>query len=476
MTDDAKLLRDYAKHGSEAAFGELVARHVDLVYSAALRQVNGDRHLAQDVMQRVFVDLARRAGALTTDVVLGGWLYRHTGFTASKIVRSEQRRRVREQEAVNMNALHNQSDTDAAWRQVAPVLDEAMQRLGARDRDAIVLRYFERRDLRAVGMALGTNEDAAQKRVSRALEKLRAFLTRRGITFSAAMLATTLASQAVTAAPAGLAVSVTGAALAGAAAGGGITVTLLKLMSMTKIKFAVAATLVVVALPTPLLIQQQALAKARAEQSELLVRERGLAAETESAALTTNGDIAAQRDRDDLERLRREAAALRARISELATQAKRAAAPNPALKAGGTPIGETIRLSELRDAGQATPAALLQTQMWALLHGDTNRISQLMAFDPETDMLLVQRTLDELHKASAKGSKAFLAESPLAEIRILEEQPAEHNDRWIVHEFMTKGGEVEGRSRIRVRLTDVGWKLVIRIDGRPTQESLDGPP
>jgi len=252
MTDDAKLLRDYAKHGSEAAFGELVSRYVDLVYSTALRQVNGDTQLAQDVTQNVFIDLARRAGVLPNGVVLGGWLYRHTGFTASKVVRSEQRRRIREQEAVNMNALHTQPNTDAAWRQVAPVLDEAMQRLGGRDRDAIVLRYFERRDLRAVGAALGTNEDAAQKRVSRALEKLRAFLARRGITFSAAVLATTIASQAVSAAPAGLAVSITGVALAGVAASGGITVTLLKLISMAKTKTAMA---IVVAIATIIVLR-----------------------------------------------------------------------------------------------------------------------------------------------------------------------------------------------------------------------------
>ena len=131
MTDDAKLLRDYARDGSEASFGELVSRYVDLVYATALRQVNGDMHLAQDVTQSVFIDLARRAGVLSAVTVLGGWLYRHTGFTASKAVRSEQRRRIREQEAVNMNTLHNQPITDAAWQQVAPVLDEAMQRLGA---------------------------------------------------------------------------------------------------------------------------------------------------------------------------------------------------------------------------------------------------------------------------------------------------------------------------------------------------------
>src|SRR6266542_1085545 len=231
MTDDAQLLRSYTEERAEQAFGELVARHIDLVYSAALRVVGGDRHLAQDVTQTVFADLARKARNLPREVVLAGWLYRHTCFTAANAVRTERRRQIREKTAMEMNALHD--TTEPNWEQIAPVLDEAMNQLSAPDRDAIVLRFLKRQDFRAVGSALGVGEDAAQKRVGRAVEKLRNFLSRRGVTLTATTLATTLATEAVVAAPTGLAVSVTATSLAGAAVGTGIRATLLKLMATT---------------------------------------------------------------------------------------------------------------------------------------------------------------------------------------------------------------------------------------------------
>src|SRR5437773_6680939 len=193
MTDDAQLLRRYTEERAEPAFGELVARHIDLVFSAALRVVGGDRHLAQDVTQTVFADLARKARSLPRDVVLAGWLYRHACFTAAKTVRTERRRQAREKAAMEMNAL--QDNTEPNWEQIAPVLDEAMNHLSASDRDAIVLRFLKREDFRAVGSALGVGEDAAQKRVSRALDKLRNFLRRRGVTLTATALGTTLASR-----------------------------------------------------------------------------------------------------------------------------------------------------------------------------------------------------------------------------------------------------------------------------------------
>ena len=205
MTDDAQLLQQYTQERSEPAFGELATRHIDLVFSAALRVVGGDRHLAQDVTQTVFADLARKARSLPRDMVLAGWLYRHACFTAAKAVRAERRRQAREKTAMEMNALHD--NTEPNWEQIAPVLDEALNQLSASDRDAVVLRFLKRQDFRAVGSALGVGEDAAQKRVSRAVDKLRNFLNRRGVTLTATALGTTLASEAVVAAPAGLAVS-----------------------------------------------------------------------------------------------------------------------------------------------------------------------------------------------------------------------------------------------------------------------------
>src|SRR5436190_4461788 len=217
MTDDSQLLRRYTEERAEPAFGELVTQHIDLVYSAALRVLGGDRHLAEDVTQTVFADLARKAKSLPRDVVLAGWLYRHTCFTAAKAVRAERRRHIREKTAMEMNALHD--DTEPNWEQIVPLLDEAMNQLSTSDRDAIVLRFLKRQDFRAVGAALGVGEDAAQKRVSRALEKLRTFLTRRGVALTATALGTKLATEAVVAAPMGLAVSVTATSLAGAAVG-----------------------------------------------------------------------------------------------------------------------------------------------------------------------------------------------------------------------------------------------------------------
>ena len=200
MTDSQKLLAEYAGNGSEAAFRELAGRYVNLVYSTALRLVGGDTHLAEDVTQTVFVHLSRNARKLSQEPMLGGWLHRDTCFVAGKALRGERRRRARERQAMEMNTLEDHSS--ANLEKVAPLLDEAINLLGNEDRTAILLRFFEQRDFRSVGAALGGSEDAARMRVSRALEKLHGILKRRGVTLSAAALGTVLAGEAVMAAPA----------------------------------------------------------------------------------------------------------------------------------------------------------------------------------------------------------------------------------------------------------------------------------
>lgn len=226
MTTDQELLRRYATDGSQEAFAELVQRHLDLVYSAALRQLNGDAHLARDAAQQVFVDLARKARMLAERPVLAGWLFMGTRFAAAKLVRGEQRRRAREKEAYLMNELTREETGPADWARVRPVLDEALGELPEADRDAILLRYFENRPFAEVGARLGLAENAARMRVDRAVDKLRARLGRQGVTSSAGALATALAAQGVAAAPTGLAGSIAASALgasgaAAAAAGGG---------------------------------------------------------------------------------------------------------------------------------------------------------------------------------------------------------------------------------------------------------------
>jgi RNA polymerase sigma factor (sigma-70 family) len=245
-TDSLKLLRDYAEHGDEAAFRKLVEQYVNLVFSVATRRVGGDASLAQDVTQTVFTDLARKASSLRGVGFLGGWLHRHTGFVASTMLRSEQRRQVREQEAAQMNAT--QDSPDSLWQTLAPMLDDTIESLEPDDRQAVLLRFFERQDFRSIGAALGISDDAAQKRVSRALDKLRTLLAERGVTLTVMLLSSLLAGRAIMAAPAGLAGNVARLALAGAGAGGGLGLALLELSKSLSFKLALVGTVAVVAL------------------------------------------------------------------------------------------------------------------------------------------------------------------------------------------------------------------------------------
>lgn len=253
MTDTRELLRQYAEAGSEAAFSELVHRHIDFVYSVALRRVHGDAHLAEDVVQTVFADLARKAKVLSPDVVLVGWLHRHACYTASGLVRTARRREARERKALEMNTPD--TTPDALPAEVTGLLDEGLNGLAEQDRHALLLRFFQGLDFRAVGAALGVSDDTAQKRVQRALEKLHRFFLKRGVTLSVAALATMLSSQTVSAAPAGLAAAVTSTALAGATVTGPLGLLLLKLSALLKVHTALlVGTVLVVGVGTPVLL------------------------------------------------------------------------------------------------------------------------------------------------------------------------------------------------------------------------------
>jgi RNA polymerase sigma factor (sigma-70 family) len=240
MTDDMELLREYVRHNSEDAFAALVSWHVNLVYSVALRHVH-DIHQAEEITQVVFVILARKAASLGPKTVLSAWLCRTARYTATRALTIQQRRQRREQEAY-MQAALNEPDAEA-WSQIAPLLDDAMAGLGKKDHDAIVLRYFEGKDLKEVGAALGTGEDTARMRVKRAVEKLRKFFAKRGIVLTTPAIAGAVSAGSVQAAPAGLAKAATAIAFTKGATAGASTLTLikgaLKLMAWTKAKTAV---------------------------------------------------------------------------------------------------------------------------------------------------------------------------------------------------------------------------------------------
>ena len=241
MTDDMELVQEYARHGSEEAFATLVSRHINLVYSVALRQLH-DTHLAEEVTQAVFIILARKAGSLNAKTILSAWLCRTAQYAAADASKMQRRRQRREQE-MHMESVLNQTEPESSpWTDIAPLLDIAMAQLGEKDHSAIVLRFFERKDLKQVGAALGVSENAAKTRVSRATEKLRKFFIKRGITLSAAAIGGVVSANSIQAAPIGLATSVTAAAVKGTAVTTStltLIKTTLKIMAWTKLKTAV---------------------------------------------------------------------------------------------------------------------------------------------------------------------------------------------------------------------------------------------
>src|SRR6266850_7175513 len=174
---DMALLREYAARDSEAAFEELVSRRVGFVYAAALRQVR-DPHLAEEVTQAVFIILAQKAGRISDKTILTGWLFKTTRYAAIAQMRADARRRQREQEAFMQSEIQPAAP-DPLWDKMSPLLDEALAALGETDRQAVLLRFFENKSLAEVGSHLGTGEDTARKRVSRALEKLHRYFSRR---------------------------------------------------------------------------------------------------------------------------------------------------------------------------------------------------------------------------------------------------------------------------------------------------------
>ncbi|MBL9185870.1 MAG: sigma-70 family RNA polymerase sigma factor [Opitutaceae bacterium] len=360
MMDDAALLRRYAETRDEAAFTELVRRHLDGVYSIALRRVGGDVHLAKDVSQQVFLGLARGAKRLSGHPVLAGWLYTTTRNTSANVVRGERRRKAHEQEIQAMQDMLSNSPAEADWNRLAPVIEEAVDQLGEGDRIAVLLRFVERRRFGEIGSALRLTEDAARKRVDRALEKLRVILGRRGVDSSAAALAVALTTNAVTAAPAGLAATIAGTAMAGAAAGGG-ALTFFALMSMTKIQ-AVIIGAIIVAGGIGFVSQWQTPAKFRDEFA--MTRQQGDQDQRvggENALLVRGSESGA----DEASRLRAEAEALQQRPARVG-----------AMKAPMRPA------NTWKNRGRATPEDALETVFWATWSLDHTALGKIIALAP----------------------------------------------------------------------------------------------
>ena len=256
--EDMELLGDYARDGSEQAFRTLVERHINVVYTVALRQTQ-NAQLADDVTQAVFIALAEKAASIPKNTLLAGWLFRATRFAAANVQRSEARREYWEQKAAQMEPPTSPSDTET--EQVTPLLNEALEQLPEPDRTAILLRFFESRSMEEVGRTLGTTKNAAKMRLSRAVEKLRHIFRKRGVVVPAAVLLSVLSAQAAHAAPAGLASAVAASALLHQSTASTLILAkgTLKVMALTKAKkLALAALILLFGGSAAVIIQQAA--------------------------------------------------------------------------------------------------------------------------------------------------------------------------------------------------------------------------
>ncbi len=429
---DAQLLRAYAESSSEAAFNELVRRHVDFVYSAARRMVC-DPHLAEDVTQGVFVALARSAGQLINRAILSGWLHRTAQNIAAQTVRTIERRRAREQETAAMNQLLSAED-EVSWEHIAPHLDAALGELSESDRDALFLRYFERKSARDIAATLGVSDEAAQKRVNRAVERLRQLFAKRGVTVGAGALVIVISANAVQSAPTGLALTISAAAtLTGTAVATAATATVTKAIAMTALQKTIITATVSVAVGAGVYqANQAATTRARVrtleqQQAPLVGQIQQLQRERDDATnqlAELNDKIRRIKSNDaELLRLRGKVGTLRNQTNELLRlQAENAQLRSDLMsgKAQHTPnlaVGDLVPVASLGFAGYATPEAAIQSTLSADANGDLKTVFQ--GFTPERRQMeekgITEKSESELAAMAAERRTHFVG----ANVRIL---------------------------------------------------------
>jgi RNA polymerase sigma factor (sigma-70 family) len=446
MADDAELLRRYTEDHSQEAFAELVERNLSLVYHAALRQC-GDAHLAADIAQTVFSDLARKARSLVSRPVLAGWLYTSARYAALRAMRTESRRRAREQETHAMTELLEGSQPEANWEQLRPVIDGALHELPERDREAVLLRYFEGRPFAEIGRLFSVTEDAARMRVERALERMRAVLRRGGVTSTAAALAGALASQAGAAVPAGAAATIAAGALSAST-----TAAVAAFFTMTKLQTGIIAALAVAG-AAGLVLQHRTNTRLEARVAAL------------RQADTENGQ------------LRNEIAGLKAANAPQALVASKAPPTAAAAKPTGAadprqvvPLASGLRaVLSLGNAGRSTPRNAFATQLWAARTGDIALEASAITFGDQARAQLealeaaLPDSLRSEYDTPEKLMAYMLAGSPhpVGGMEVLGETDVDANDVTLQTEWQHVDDTTVHQNDVNLVQDSEGWKMVV---------------
>jgi RNA polymerase sigma factor (sigma-70 family) len=370
--EDHELLRQYVQSHSEEAFRGLVEKHLPMVFGAARRMAR-DGHLAEEVAQTVFATFAKKAESIRPPQVIAGWLYHTTCNLAKHTVRTEVRRREREQTAIAMQALESSPEPG----RITEHLEPAMAELDELDRGALVLRYFEERSLREVGTELGISEDAARMRVNRALEKLRTVFNRQGIAVTSVALAAAISASTASAVPATLAAAITATVLTGNTIATTTTLTHAAITTMNWINAKSIAAMVgaaVLAGTGTYFARQREVNELQAANRQLMEQRDKFAAEQGAnvAALTANTEELERlrKDAKDLPRLRNEVAQLKKQRDEVKkVVAQPAGATGGPLAPPVSGSGRYITIDQLANVGSATPEAAMQTAMWTMFKG-----------------------------------------------------------------------------------------------------------
>ena len=451
---DQVLLRRCADHGADEAFAELVRRHCNLVWAAA-RRVSGDGEIARDVAQTVFTDLWRKVGKLPDGTVLAGWLYRAACHAAANHIRGEARRAQREQQAMHQHQLRA---TDAAERRAAeelqPWLDAALADLAEADRDAVVLRYLAGRSLAQIGATFGTSEDAARKRVSRALEKLRDAFRQRGVDLAGGTIVAAITLAGAQAAPAGLATNIACTMLAGASTVTGATSILLFMKSKLALGIVGGAVLT-----TALVWQQRNISRLVDENAAL--RQQAMAVRADGPTVASTNPVISEKsagqsdEHAELLRLRGEVARLNRQNGEILAGKTHSASSNPEKPATYAAIGA------------ATPNAGLERLVLASKLGDTENVAKFVTWRKGEGV--PEELASQMHAPMIRNLTNTVVSN--GEVRILNQLTESDTMVRTRVEVMDQNGKARLRE-LRFVLEDGEWKPAFTIE-RSSSGSFD---